>query len=573
MDDQGLSRTLRQLDGQSYRAYKQLAGHYRFPDFDLDIAHVQGDPFAAPSRISIGLSHEVAEFPDDWRQTPLRRVALADALHRQVYQIIPQVQQRRGSGKSGRLIVSAVSQAILERTAVQIHEGFIELRLGVGLPAFGRRIAGHEAISLLTQDIPQLVARSLMYAALPQAELLRQIETVEDATALRQQLTENGLVAFIANGSILPRRSGVDERPLQGQAVAFQAPAGLAVTLQTPHSGAIAGMGIPAGITLIVGGGYHGKSTVLRAIEQGVYNHIPGDGRERVVTEDSAVKIRAEDGRSVVGVNISPFINNLPQGISTQQFSTPNASGSTSQAAGIIEAIEAGAKVLLIDEDTAATNFMIRDRNMQALIAKDQEPITPFVDKVQQLYDDYGISTILVMGGSGDYFQVADTVIALDSYQPRVVTDQAKAIAQADQDRRPEGGQQFGQLTPRHLDISGLEQHPRGNKIKVRDVDAVVIGHEAIDLRAVEQLIEPNQVRAIAQAINDLQHRGVASRYPLPELLDRLMEQLTQQGMDSISPFPMADLAMFRRFELAAAINRLRQLQVRSLRHGSSQSK
>ncbi|MEM9162234.1 MAG: ABC-ATPase domain-containing protein, partial [Cyanobacteria bacterium P01_F01_bin.4] len=546
MDDQGLSRTLRQLDGQSYKAYKQLAGYYRFPDFDLDIAHVQGDPFAAPSRISIWLPHEVAEFPEEWRQTPLRRVALADALHRQVYQMIPQVQQRRGSGKSGRLIVSSVSQAILPRTAVQIHEGFIELRLGVGLPAFGRRIAGHEASALFTEDIPQLVAQSLIYAALPQAELLRQIETVEDAAALRQQLSEQGLVAFIANGAILPRRSGVDERPLQGQAVAFQTPAGLEITLQTPHSGAIAGMGIPAGITLIVGGGYHGKSTVLRAIEQGVYNHIPGDGRERVVTDEGAVKIRAEDGRSVIGVNISPFINNLPQGISTQQFSTPNASGSTSQAAGIIEAIEAGARVLLIDEDTAATNFMIRDRNMQALIAKDKEPITPFVDKVRQLYDDYGISTILVMGGSGDYFKVADTVIALDSYQPRMVTDQAKAIAQADEDRRPEGGEQFGQLTPRYIDLSGLQQHPRGNKVKVRDVDAVVIGQEAIDLRAVEQLIEPNQVRAIAQAINDLQRRGAASQSPLPELLERLMEQLGNQGLDSISPFPMADLAMFR---------------------------
>ncbi|MEO0458438.1 MAG: ABC-ATPase domain-containing protein [Cyanobacteria bacterium P01_A01_bin.114] len=562
MDDQGLCRILRQLDGQSYRAYKQLAGHYRFPDFDLEIAHVQGDPFAAPSRVSIWVPHEVAQFPDDWQQTPLRRVALADALHRQVYQIAQQVQQRRGSGKSGRLMVAAVSQAILQRTAVQIHKGFIELRLGVGLPAFGRRIAGNEAIALFTQDIPQLVAQALIYAVLPHGELLHHLETVEDAATLRQQLRQQGLVAFIANGAILPRRSGVDERPLQGQAVAFQAPAGLAVTLETPHSGAISGMGIPAGITLIVGGGYHGKSTVLRAIEQGVYDHIPGDGRERVVTDAAAVKIRAEDGRSVVGVNISPFINNLPQGISTEQFSTPNASGSTSQAAGIIEAIEAGAQVLLIDEDTAATNFMIRDRNMQALIAKDKEPITPFVDKVRQLYDDHGISTILVMGGSGDYFRVADTVIALDSYQPQVVTEQARIIAQANAARQAEGGEQFGTLTPRYIDLSGLQQHPRGNKVKVRDVDAVVIGQESIDLRAVEQLIEPNQVRAIAQAINELQRRGVANQCPLPELLDRLMAQISEQGMDSISPFPMSDLAMFRRFELAAAINRLRQLRI-----------
>jgi predicted ABC-class ATPase len=284
-----------------------------------------------------------------------------------------------------------------------------------------------------------------------------------------------------------------------------------------------------------------------------------------VVTAADAVKIRAEDGRSVTGVDISPFINQLPQGISTRQFSTANASGSTSQAASIIEAIEAGAQVLLIDEDTAATNFMIRDRAMQALIAKDKEPITPLIDKVRLLYDDYGISTLLVMGGSGDYFAVADTVIALENYQPRVVTAQAQAIAREyPTQRQPEGGDCFGPLQPRQIELPPSDPR-RPGKVRVRDVDQLVVGTEAIDLRAVEQLIEPAQVRAIAEAIRYLQDHQRDQHHSLPELLDRLMALLDEAGLDSLSPYPRGDLSQFRRHELAAAINRLRTLKVRFL--------
>ena len=153
--------------------------------------------------------------------------------------------------------------------------------------------------------------------------------------------------------------------------------------------------GFPQGITLIVGGGFHGKSTLLNALEAGVYNHKPNDGRELVITDPDVVKIRAEDGRSVSGVDISPFINNLPFGQETTQFSTENASGSTSQAANIMEALECEELLrMLVDEDTAATNFMIRDQRMQQLIAKDKEPITPFIDRVRQLYNEHNVSTI-----------------------------------------------------------------------------------------------------------------------------------------------------------------------------------
>ncbi|MBE9138654.1 ABC-ATPase domain-containing protein [Nodosilinea sp. LEGE 07088] len=554
---------LYRLDGQGYGAYKSIKGEYDFGDFGLHIDHVQGDPFAAPSRVRVVVPQPIAAFPQSLWTMPCRAIALADYLTREFYRATRGQAQRSGSGKSGQIDIVRPSQAVLNRSAARVTSEAVELRFTVGLPAFGRRIAGRQAAELLCEAVPELVAKTLVYVALDGAEIQRHVDAVEDAEALRSQLTDHNLVAFVADGAILPRRSGVDEQPLADQAIPFQSPASLRVTLTCPHAGAVTGMGIPQGITLIVGGGYHGKSTLLRAIEAGVYNHIPDDGRHQVVTMPAAVKVRAEDGRSIAGVDISPFIGSLPQGQSTRSFSTPNASGSTSQAANIIEAIEAGATVLLVDEDTSATNFMIRDRRMQALIAKDREPITPFIDKVRQLYTDYGISTVLVMGGSGDYFDVADTVIAMDEFAPRDVTEQAKAIAvewRTERDR--EGGAHFGSLTPRIVQPDSIDpsQGRHSVKLRVRDVDQLQLGTEAIDLSAVEQLVEPGQVRAIAAAIVYAQRYRMTLTTPLPDVIEAVMADIEQYGLDSLTEWPMGDLVSFRGLELAAAINRLRTL-------------
>ncbi|MEM7066678.1 MAG: ABC-ATPase domain-containing protein [Cyanobacteria bacterium P01_B01_bin.77] len=557
-----LAQQLEQLDGRSYSAYKRLKGSYAFPGFDLTLAHIQGDPFAAPSRVSFWSGHQHSQWPEQYWQTPTRRVVLADFLHRQINHVIPQIQQQRGSGKSGRLSVAPTSQVVLARTAVQVTSSGIELRLGVGLPAFGRRIAGQAARELLMQDLPRLMSKTLHYQPEWAPDLEHHIATIEDANALRQQLSHHRLVAFVANGALLPRCSGVDPQPLP-TAVPFTSPKSLEVTLQAPHAGPLTGLGIPEGVTLMVGGGYHGKSTVLKAIANGVYNHIPGDGREQTVANVATVKIRAEDGRSVTGVDISPFIDRLPQGLSTKAFSTTNASGSTSQAANILEAIEAGAKVLLIDEDTAATNLMIRDRNMQTLIARDKEPITPFIDKVRQLYEDHNISTILVMGGSGDYFEVADQVIALDSYTAHDVTAQAKAIAaEHPSHRQGEGGQNFGTLTPRQIQLSQFDTGRKPTKVKTQRLNTLTIGSEEIDLRGIEQFVEPNQSRAIAHAILTWQQQE--RTYLLSDLLDDIMTWVDRQDFDALTPYPMADLSEFRRYELAAVINRLRNLRILS---------
>ena len=565
-DRENLRSTLLQLDGRGYKAYKDIKGSYNFPDFTLIIDRVQGDPFASPSQVRVQLPQSVAGFPRNLYQNRSREIALRDYLTRQFDQVAREISSRRGTGNSGLIAIVPVGQSVLDRTSAFITDKFVEVRFIVGLPARGRQIAGRQAAAMLCDDISQIVDQTIKYHQLDGAVIKHHVETVEDADWLRQNLGERGLVAFIPDGAILPRRSGVDEHPLLNDAVAFQSPESLQVEFTCPNRGLVTGMGIPAGITLIVGGGYHGKSTLLRAIELGVYDHIPDDGRELVVTHPAAVKIRAEDGRSIASVDISPFINQLPQGRSTRQFSTTNASGSTSQAANIMEALESGAQLLLVDEDTAATNFMIRDRRMQQLIAKDKEPITPFIDKVRQLYTDYGVSTILVMGGSGDYFDVADTVIAMANFQPQDVTEKAKAIAQQHTtERTPEGGEQFGQITPR-IPLAESIDPSRGQrdvKLKVRDVDGVVFGTEEIDLSAVEQIVERGQLRAIASAIVYAKEQYINERRTLPEILNCVMADIELQGLDILSNLPEGDLVLFRRFELAAALNRLRTLKVR----------
>ncbi|MFQ5597616.1 MAG: ABC-ATPase domain-containing protein [Nitrospiria bacterium] len=560
-----LSRRLIRIDGKGYKDYKAIKGSYAYPDYQLFIDHVQGDPFAAPSRLRVQIPQTVTQFSEDLIRTPIRRIALADYLTRQFDREARRRSKRRGTGNSGLIEIDRPNQEVLERSSASIDAGRVEVRFFVGLPARGRTILGREALQIIDETLPVIIDLALKLRNLDPSLIKQFVETIEDAEAIRESLRERGLVAFVADGAVLPRLSGIDPHPLRADAVPFRHPSTLRVTFERPNHGPITGMGIPQGVTLIVGGGYHGKSTLLRAIECGIYNHIPGDGREFVVTDPDTVKIRAEDQRGISGVDISPFINRLPQKRSTVCFSTKNASGSTSQAANIVEALEVGAKVILIDEDTAATNFMIRDHRMQALIAKEQEPITPFIDKVRQLHRDHDVSTILVIGGSGDYFDPADTVIAMDHYIPSDVTQCAKEIAGRYQtQRRPEGGGGFGGI--RHRIPMPESLNPRRLSkdvhLKIHDIESIVFGTEKIDLSAVEQLVEKSQVRAIAHAILYAKQHYMDGKTTLAEIADRLMQDLSKKSLDALCTEKFGDLATFRRFEWAAAVNRLRTLKV-----------
>ncbi|QZT32595.1 ABC-ATPase domain-containing protein [Caldalkalibacillus thermarum TA2.A1] len=564
---QRLHNQLRRIDGKGYKAYKDLQGSYRFDRFRLHIDHVQGDPFASPSRIRIEMSQSDLPLKAEWFNISSRQTAVEDFLARETARAIRQVNPlRRGTGKSGMIAVDEPGQEILKRTAVRIFEDKVELRLSVGLPAQGRRILAKEAERIFFVYLPSIVERA--FFSFDETRLVKHVQLSDQQEAIRVYLKEHGLVAFVANGAILPRESGVSNRPMsKEQAVPFKSPPSMEVEISLPHGRTVRGMAIPRGITLIVGGGYHGKSTLLKALERGVYNHIEGDGREFVITDACACKVRAEDGRRVEKVNISPFISNLPFGKDTTRFSTDDASGSTSQAANIMELLEMGAKVLLIDEDTSATNFMIRDARMQRLVHKGKEPITPFVDKVRQLYEELGVSTILVVGGSGDYFDQADHVIMMDEYQPYDVTQQAKTIAETlRNNRQQEGGFSFGRITERAPRPDSFNPR-KGKKEKVdaKGLHHIQFGKETIDLTFVEQLVDPSQTRAIANMIHMLAKKWVDGKRTLPEIINELYKQVGEKGPDVISPFygqHPGDLALPRSFELAAAINRLRSLRI-----------
>lgn len=552
------------LDGQGYGAYKSLKGTYDAGQLLLHIEHVQGDPFAAPSRFRIEVRAGSAGFPTWTRSTRDRRRAAADYLNRVLHQHTLDAPPSPGSGRSGELRVLQPSQEVLERTSLRLHEdGSVEARLRVGLPARGRRILGRAAAELVGTTLMRTAEASLFFSSLDAASLRLHLETVEDAVHLRAQLEERDLVAFVADGSRLPRRSGVDDRPMAADAaVPFKAPASLRVDLRTPR-GSVRGMGVPVGMTLVVGGGYHGKSTLLRALERGVYDHVPGDGRERIVTVPEAVKVRAEDGRGVAGTDISNFIGPLPGGGDTTRFRTENASGSTSQAAAIVEALEMGARVLFLDEDTSATNFMIRDARMQRLVSAANEPITPFIDRVRQLSGELGVSTVAVIGGSGDYFDVADTVIAMNEYRPSEVTRLARAAAADLPTKRAREGEPWSPPARRKPLPASIDAR-KGRRtvfIKVRSRDRVDFGRETLDLGAVEQIVEAAQTRALAHAVVWARGTALDGSRDMAEAVQGIMSAIEEQGLEAVHPHGAGELAAFRRFELAALLNRLRTLE------------
>ncbi len=565
-----LRQRLLSLNGKGYGSYKSVRGEYDGGWFSIFIDHVQADPFALPSRARIRVAHGIAGFPRELYNSRIRRIALQDYVARIFHRLlgIPEPGDRTGAGRIGQVFIDRCGQEVLDRTAVLVARDYIEVRFAAGLPARGRTVMGREAAGMLTELVPGVARRCLLYKNLKPEDLAAHIESVEDQEYLRGFLGEMGLVAFVANGSILPRESGVSDRPLEGPGVvSFHSPPGLQVEINLPNRGRVAGMGIPRGVTLIAGGGYHGKSTLLRAIEGGVYNHVPGDGRELVVTVADAVKVRSEDGRRVEKVNIGWFIDNLPHGRDTRLFSTENASGSTSQAANIIEALESGATLLLLDEDTSAANFMIRDGRMQRLVPKRFEPITPFIDRVRELKDRMNVSTIIVVGGSGDYLGVADLVIVMQNYRPHDASAEAKKIMAETPDRRiVEVAGNLDGVAPRVPLPDGRYRAERP-RVKARGLEQISYGRDDINLAYVDQLVDPSQTRAVAEIIRYAFEFYVNGRATLPEVVHRVLADIHREGLDVISPFGKGqhpgDFALPRKQEIMAAFNRLRNIRMR----------
>ncbi len=543
-----LTATLKKIEKQNYRAYQQIKGQYDFTDFTLFIDHVQGDPYASASRFRATRAWSLTGLEWLKDESPTFQRAARDFIARSFEQFAKQ---------ENTVSIALNGQTVLDSTAVLFTEEGIELRFRVNLPAEGRSVLGKKANNILTFHLPKFIRRATLERELDKEAMVKHCQVVEDQSALREQLEAHNLVAFVANGSVLPRIAGNCDLPMK-EAVEFTAPESLQVTLHAPNKGYITGLGIPKGITLIVGGGFHGKSTLLNAIERSIYDHIPGDGREYIVTDQKAMKIRAEDGRCVHHLNLSNYINHLPMGKDTADFSTQDASGSTSQAAWLQESIEAGATSLLIDEDTSATNFMIRDERMQALVAKGDEPITPLVDRIGQLRDELDISTIIVMGGSGDYLDVANTVIQMHDYQAVDVTEKAKqVIAQHPTQRHNESEESLQTFRPRALNRVALMNILTDGKFRVsaKGKDSLRFGKEFTDLSALEQIESADEVNAIGWLWFQLAQLPSWCNNPAKEIEEMLSGEwhasLPKQG----------DLAKPRTLDVMAALNRMRKSQ------------
>jgi predicted ABC-class ATPase len=556
---QRLQATLDRIDRKGYGAYKDLQGSYDIEGFTLFIDRVQRDPFAPPSLVRAQTKEN--RFDPSLFENPVRRVALEDFLTRSVERALRRaVKGNRGSGGSGRIEIQRTSQVVLPRTSIVVEPGFIEARMAVGLPARGRTVDARAARTMLLKELPRVVREALTQAGADAEAARAHVETVEDADHLRNQLADLGLVAFVAEGAMLPRESGASDRPLRDGAVPFRSPEEFRIAVELPNRGSVTGMGVPEGVTLVAGGGFHGKSTLLSALSWGVYDHVPGDGRELVVARVDAVKIRAEDGRSVAGVDISGMIGDLPGGRSTENFSTANASGSTSQAANIAETLEIGTSLLLVDEDTSATNFMIRDERMRELVRK--EPISPFINLVWPLYESLGVSTIVVVGGVGDYLDVANRVILMEEYEPTDATGRAEEVRERFPIRVPLG--------------TGEARSPKGRLVRAASIDlrrgkretargkgpsTIELGRERVDLSQLEQLAEAGQTEAIARIIGEFA-AGDTSR-GIREVVYGALDSVRKDDLDSLGNFRghPGELSLPRPQEIAAAINRIRPLE------------
>ena len=563
-----LKELLHSINRKSYPAYKSLRGAYQFDRYILSIDHVQGDPFASPSHISVKLSHRDTGFPAEYYKDSLTRITLGDFLNRQFEQQVNRYTFRaKGSGKSGLISVSHCGQEVLARTACEITEKGITARFFIGFPANGRTINSPELEKILFDFLPVCVHKAFFYRNLDPEALRKAICLAEDQAFIRQELKKRSLAAFVSDGAILPRESGISSRPMKNS-VPFVSPESLRVSMELPHRGTITGMGIPCGITLIVGGGYHGKSTLLNALELGIYDHISGDGREYVITDPSAQKLRSEDGRFIKDVDISLFINDLPNKKDTLCFSTEAASGSTSQAAGIVESMEAGSKVFLLDEDTSATNFMVRDSFMQRVICREKEPITPFLERARDLYEKAGISTILVAGSSGAFFHIADTVIQMDNYHPVDITAVTKKLCQeyplsdieAPAFRLPESHRIMtrAKVAPSRHSHPG---QPERLKTKVHGKDGFSLGKTEVDLRYVEQLIDSEQTASLALLLKYACEHLIDGKRTLPEIITYLDTQLRRQGLSFFSEgsYIPCGYAMPRIQEIYSCFNRYRR--------------
>ncbi len=578
---QNLKTQIESIADQPYRHIRKLNGSYKFPGFDFRFIRIQGSPGANPASIAeITVPVKATGFPDLFMAKSIYRIAMADFIIRRFKLGIDRIaKQNRGRDGSGSFYTIEFSQKMLQRDCILFVDNDIELRFIFSLPAKGSgggQFDAGQAWLMFEKELTAMVDFALYYKNYDQASrqlLDRYLDVQHKREQIKNYLQKNGLTVFINNGAILPRQSGIDDRPAIGKnIVPFQSPMSCQVDIPISDTEVIQGMAIKEGITCITGGGYHGKSTLLQAIIAGVYAHIPDDGREYIVTREDAVFIRAEEGRSIRNVYISAFIGMLPNGMNTEQFSTDNASGSTSQAAMIVESLEAGSNLLLFDEDSCATNLMLRDELIAKVMSSTQEPIKPLYNSLRSLWCQYHVSMIFVVGGLGRFLQKADTCLLMDNYQCQDITAKVREelgeIKNEIQHKIKFSSQRYlasDNFDPAYINQRLNKQIPKRIKSLRNAPRQLEYGMDLINLEALPQLIEASQILAIGYCLlrlkKAMEHQG-SKTHTIKYWLDWLYQQLERHGLCFLQPEYPGLLSLPRRNEVAAAINRTRSLKV-----------
>ncbi len=539
-----LREYLLRINGKPFSRYKGLRGLLiNYGRYSAKLTRIQGDPHAPPSYIEVKLPKELLKLPNTLL-SGLGALALTDYLARKLHKVLKGLRRPCGSGNSCYLGVPKPSPRILRRSCCELISESLVIRFFIGLPARGRRVLGREAIKLLINDVPKVVSE-LLKVRNEVDEVLKHYELLKDQRFLREWLYRGGYILFIPNGAILPRESSISEEPKEG-ATKFKSPLTLKVKVKLPSGKVVEGMAVKEGVTVVTGGGYHGKTTLLEAIQDGIYDHVRGDGREYVVSRKYTVLVKAEDGRLVSNVDISSLIRNLPGGCDTRRFSTLDASGSTSMAASISEVIEAGAEVILLDEDTSATNLLFKDEVMRELIPND--PIRTLSEVVRDLVSKSGASVVVVTSASSSFLPVADTVIRMSNYIPE---DLSSEVA----------GKGLGVITktyelPRKRLFRGIKGLRR---VKVQGMKLIIeylSGSKfELDLKYYPRIVETGQVRLVAHIIKEL------SKPPKPmsvrELIKYVNERLSREGFSAFTNPVPPDLTEVDGFDVVWTINRL----------------
>lgn len=449
---------------------------------------------------------------------------------------------------------------MVRRNGIQYNEkeNVYVLRMNFNIPLVNALSVNAKAAIRAIRDILEHIETAL--SDFDRGELNLYIKTYSYQREIRKYMNDRDLCSFIANGSILPRENGTSA-PMKN-AIPFIAPKEMEIIIPLSDGTHMVGMGIKKGVTVITGGGYSGKSTLLDAIERGIYNHIPGDGREFVLTDSSALKMYAEDGRPVSNLDLSPFFKYLPGRAELQRFSTLHASGSVSQAANIIEAVCGKCRLLLIDEDKSATNFMIRDKNMRLVVKN--EPIIPFTDRVRELYNEKGVSTILVIGGSSEYLSYADTVILMEDYLPHVITEEIRKLdlPEATHNEVFANWTESRRLVPKETTKPFLYFQ----SVETENEKKIILDEYSADITLLTALVSGNQLNTLACIMECLLSDKEADNAELFEKVERYTRKmLTENDTSSLTPETAQRFyEEIRPIDAFCCVNRMRGLLFRT---------